>query len=244
VIDAVAVARLEGVTLLQEVGGAVAYAGDIDGDGTGDLLAGSNGDGAWLQYGPFAGVETVTFADASFAPVAFNQLAGFAVAGGRDLDADGTADFLVTDRDEQSVAFSAGATYAFTGPVAPGDYTLDDAFARRTGEADSDQSGSSVAGPGDVNGDGFDDLLVGAWTEDTAGNQAGAVYLLYGPVAPGTASLAAADAKLTGANAFEHAGEFVGPAGDVDADGFADFLIGAPAAGGTGAVYLIFGRGL
>jgi len=95
----------------------------------------------------------------------------------------------------------------------------------------------------EVNPDGYDDILVGAFYEDTAGQDAGAVYLVFGPVAPGVHSLATADVKFLGEDQSDGAGESVACAGDVDGDGQLDVLIGARSedSGGfdAGAVYLI-----
>ena len=134
--------------------------------------------------------------------------------------------------------FLAGNTYALDGG------TLGSADAQFTGESAGDGVGyRAVAGAGDVNGDGFDDLLVGAYGDDEAGNNAGAAYLVLGS-AGGLgldASLAHPSViKFLGENATDNAGEGVAGAGDVNGDGYDDLLIGAPASdNNTGAVYLV-----
>ncbi|WIY68811.1 cadherin domain-containing protein [Aquidulcibacter paucihalophilus] len=122
------------------------------------------------------------------------------------------------------------------------------------GAAAGDRSGYSVAGIGDVNGDGRDDLLIGALSADPTGRtDAGASYVVYGRQGGFGASLdlanltAAQGFALTGVNAFDFSGASVQAAGDVNGDGLADFLIGAPwgeAAQGSnaGETYLVFGR--
>jgi len=122
------------------------------------------------------------------------------------------------------------------------------------GAAAGDRSGYSVAGIGDVNGDGHDDLLIGSLSADLTGRtDAGVSYVVYGRQGGfGTsldlASLTAAQGfAITGVNAFDYSGASVRAAGDVNGDGLADFLIGAPwgeAAQGTnaGESYLVFGR--
>ncbi|TPW18220.1 MAG: outer membrane adhesin-like protein [bacterium] len=122
------------------------------------------------------------------------------------------------------------------------------------GAAASDRSGYSVAGIGDVNGDGRDDLLIGALSADPTGRaDAGVSYVVYGRQGGFGASLdlasltAAQGFAITGVNAFDYSGASVRAAGDVNGDGLADFLIGAPwgeAAQGTnaGESYLVFGR--
>ncbi len=122
------------------------------------------------------------------------------------------------------------------------------------GAAAGDRSGYSVTGIGDVNGDGRDDLLIGALSADTTGGaDAGVSYVVYGRQGGFGATLdlanltAAQGFAITGVNAFDYSGASVRAAGDVNGDGLADFLIGAPwgeAAQGTnaGESYLVFGR--
>ena len=96
------------------------------------------------------------------------------------------------------------------------------------------EMGASVAGAGDVNGDGFADLLIGTpGVEDSEGDEIGGAALIYGP-APSSYALGEAlsgVARLTGTVAGGRAGEVVSSAGDLNGDGYADLLIGAPEAG-------------
>ena len=89
--------------------------------------------------------------------------------------------------------------------------------------------------------------MVGAPGNDNPAFDAGAAYLLHGPVA-GYHTLDLADAKMIGWDAFDEAGAAVAPAGDVDGDGYDDMFVGSPYcdAGGldAGAAYLISGSGL
>jgi hypothetical protein len=98
-----------------------------------------------------------------------------------------------------------------------------------------------VAAAGDVDGDGLDDLLVGAMYNDEAGIDAGKVYLLSGATVsagPTSFGLAGADHTFTGVNPDDSAGSRVSGVGDVDGDGLADILIYNPA---SSTVYLVLG---
>ncbi len=117
-----------------------------------------------------------------------------------------------------------------------------------SGVSAGDFAGRSVAGAGDVNGDGIDDLLVSAWTTGLFAPP-GSVYLIYGSAwsPPSSLNLAAADVLLTGVQNGSRTGSSLGAAGDVNGDGFDDFLIGAdgydvngPNAD-SGRVYLVYG---
>jgi len=122
-----------------------------------------------------------------------------------------------------------------------GVFELADADAKIVGEAVGDKA-SRALGAGDVDGDGYGDIVVGATGEDSAGEDAGAIYLLYGPLA-GEIGLADADAKLTGEAADDEAGS-VSEVGDMDGDGLADVFVGAfehdAGESGSGAVYLVY----
>ncbi len=126
-------------------------------------------------------------------------------------------------------------------------------FLRLDGATAGEEAGVSVAGAGDVNGDGRRDLIVGA--PSAAGG--GVAYVVYGPFAPGTLDLASLGTRgftIAGAGAGAMLGESVAAAGDVNGDGLADVIVGAPgtapsAAGPVariGHAYVVFGsrRGL
>lgn len=111
-----------------------------------------------------------------------------------------------------------------------------------TAESSGDYAGTSVAGDGDVDGDGTDDLWIGAYMESTAAEYAGAAYLILGPVS-GTVSLASADAKILGVSTWSTLGRQIRLPGDIDADGYDDAYIAAPydstAADRAGLVYVV-----
>ena len=117
----------------------------------------------------------------------------------------------------------------------------------------SDYLGYSVAGAGDVNGDGTADILLGAWGADPSGrSSAGQAYVIFGQSSfPAVFSLASLDGSagftINGSAAGDYLGYQVDGAGDVNADGLPDLLVSAPYATGpagryAGAAYVIFGK--
>ena len=95
-----------------------------------------------------------------------------------DVNGDGFQDLAVGAYLEDTGGINAGAVYLMMGPVS-GTILVDNSDGGFIGQADGDRAGWSIAGPGDVNGDGIDDVLVGAPDHDANGNNAGAVYLMY-----------------------------------------------------------------
>jgi hypothetical protein len=162
------------------------------------------------------------------------------------VNGDGFDDVLIGAFGNDAGGRYAGAAYLVLGSATPGDLPLFAADAAYTGEAGNDLAGGAVSVAGDVDGDGFDDLLVGAYGY-SGGSNAGAAYLVLGSPTPADLSLSAADARYTGEAADDYAGHSVSGARDVDGDGFDDLLVGAhyDDAGGTkaGAAYLLVGPG-
>ncbi|MCB9777299.1 MAG: FG-GAP repeat protein [Alphaproteobacteria bacterium] len=125
-----------------------------------------------------------------------------------------------------------------------GDVYLTDAAGIWAGEAGGDQAGYALSSAGDIDGDGLDDFLVASPFHDGSATDGGAVYVVSGP-GTGTHSLSAATAVWYGTARSENAGTAVSGVGDVNGDGYADFLVGSYHAdlGGndSGAAYLVLG---
>ncbi len=249
------------------VGRAVAGLGDVNGDGLGDLLVG----GCWNSSVHFkageaylilgsasrpSGDASIGGADASFTGAAESDYLGRSVGAPGDLNGDGLADLVVGaychDPIDASGATlsSAGKAYVILGRSTgwaadqPVESFADAGF---VGEASSDYAGLVVSPAGDMDADGYPDLIIAAYKSDLAAGDAGAVYLVRGGSSgwTGEASLSMADAVWTGEDALDYAGRSATGVGDVDQDGFDDLLIGATGAddGGSnsGRAYLVLG---
>ena len=243
------------------VGGALGYGAalvpDLDGDGLPDLVAGapaisgaSSPGAAYVFYGldALSGTVASSAADATITGTTNGDRFGLAVAGLGDVDGDGQNDLAVTaDRADLS-ATDAGAAYVFTTPPT-GSVAAATASSILTGGAAADYFGRSVAGVGDVNGDGLAELFVGATGyDDGAFAGAGAVYLVYGPPTAGTSSANAYDFRMTGANTADAVGYAVTGGGDVNGDGLADYMTSSTSWDGfgylnAGGSWLYYGRG-
>jgi len=119
---------------------------------------------------------------------------------------------------------------------------------RLEGVNGDDQAGVSVGFAGDVNGDGIDDVIVGARNADPNGQNSGAAYVVFGSDQgfPALFELSSLDGTngftLNGANPFDQAGIVVNGIGDINGDTFDDVVVGADRAGFAGECYVVFGK--
>ena len=242
-------AVLRGASQDDAAGSSAAAIGDVNGDGFDDFAVGVPGDdaggqdagAAYVFFGPIRGEQTTADADARIHGKATRQWVGTSVAAAGDVNGDGQPDLLVGATGESLVASGAGAAYLFHGPLR-GTVSTDVAAGRLFGAGSDDRFGAQVASAGDLNRDGYDDLLVGAPLADgDAGEDAGAAYVFLGPIA-GSFSATAAAGRIEGGAAGAMAGSAVASAGDVDGDAHDDLVVGVPgdARGGEGAGAAVF----
>jgi hypothetical protein len=167
---------------------------DFDGDGLADIAFGSSGNDsggsdagkAYVVLG--ATLSSTATLDASAADYAFvgssaGDAAGCILTSAEDVDADGLTDLLFTAHKADYHGSDSGKAYlVLSGNLAgPGTSSASSADYVFMGDGRSDYAGSGAAGLGDVNGDGLDDLLIGAHGDDSNGTDAGSVFLLLTP---------------------------------------------------------------
>ncbi|WP_183030036.1 cadherin domain-containing protein [Altericroceibacterium spongiae] len=279
VIDLSSLSASQGFAILGEntddyLGYSVSSAGDVNGDGYADVIVGAyrNDEGggyagaAYVLFGKASGFGTVDLGSGLSASDGFKIIGdasgdslGYSVSSAGDVNGDGYDDLIVGAYYNDDGGTNTGTAYVLFGK-ASGFGTVDtssslsasDGF-KIYGDNDSDYLGQSVSSAGDVNGDGYADVIVGAYGNDAGGSAAGAAYVLFGKASGfGTvdlgSGLSASDGfKITGDASNDYLGMSVSSAGDVNGDGYADVIVGAYANddGGSddeGAAYVIFGK--
>ncbi|MGC4103805.1 FG-GAP-like repeat-containing protein [Ferruginibacter sp.] len=226
-INTVAAAMVESNKANAQLGASVACAGDVNGDGYSDIIAGApyynngltNAGAAYIYHGSATGINTVV-ATLIESTQAF-MLMGLSVAGAGDVNADGYSDIIVGVLGYTNGQSNEGGAFIYHGS-ATGVGTVANAIVE-SNQA-SANFGSSVATAGDVNGDGYSDVIVGANLYDNGQTNEGAAFVYHGS-ATGINTTAAAMLEANQASAAF--GCSVATAGDVNGDGFSDVIVGA-----------------
>ncbi len=250
-------------------GCSVASAGDVNGDGYDDIIIGAE---EASTVGDFSGTSYVIFGKAlGFSDIYLssltsaqgfavygtaNEYSGHSVASAGDVNGDGYDDIIIGAFWAKTGGDHSGTSYVIFGKalgfsdIYLSSLTSAQGFAVY-GAAAEDRSGCSVASAGDVNGDSYDDIIIGAYLANTGGTDSGTSYIIFGK-ATGFSNIYLSSLTIDqgfavyGASAKDQSGFSVASAGDVNGDGYADIIIGAPYAytGGTnsGTSYIIFGK--
>ncbi len=234
---------IQGVTLSGIASGcSVSGAGDVNGDGYADLIIGDYNANdlsgySYLVYGSASLPSTITLSNlGAWVTISGPSLSGsgYLVSGAGDVNGDGYDDMLIG---------APGLAYSYLvygSPSLPNNITLSNLKTQGV-TLYGIETLSSVSGAGDVNGDGYDDLIIG---DPEANDTSGYSYLVYGsPSLPSSidlstlATLGMHGVILSGPS-FSESGTSVSGAGDVNGDSYSDMLIGAP---GLGYSYLVYG---
>lgn len=247
-------------------GWAVDIGGDFNGDGYDDLVVtgyaadinGTNAGAVWVVYGRGSNFPT----DVNLAGL--NGSNGFRVVGAAagdnlgfdasmvgDVNGDGYDDLLVGAPGPNAayVLFGTGAgmpaSVGVTGLNGSNGFAL-------VGGAAFDRLGSSVTAAGDINGDGYADIVVAAYASDLNGSSAGDSYVVFGKASgfPASINISSLDGtngfRIGGVGAGDISGREIQYAGDINADGYDDLIIGAsradPNGSESGTSYVIFGK--
>ena len=260
---------INGIAAGNETGVSVSSAGDINGDGIDDGIIGAlyadpnglaNAGAAYVVFGnqngfsPDFDLNTLDGTNGfTINGIAAGNETGSSVSGIGDFNGDGIGDLGITAPfADPNGNINAGSTYVIFG--SDGGFssnfdlnTLDgtNGFVIN-GEAAGDLLGESLSGAGDVNGDGFQDIIVGALG---ANDGTGTSYVIFGSNQPLSANfdLSQLDGTngfaIEGINSGDVSGFSVSSAGDFNGDKFADLLVAAPGANtAAGETYLIFGK--
>ncbi len=219
----------EGNQLNALYGYSVSTAGDVNGDGFSDVIVGASrydtpiiDEGrAFVYYGSSAGLSPTANWISESHPFAYYSYYGSSVSTAGDVNGDGYSDVIVGAYFYDSGEPDEGKVFAYYGsssglpPTASWTAESNQPYAR---------FGNSVSCAGDVNNDGFSDVIIGAYTYDNGETDEGKVFVYYGSFA----GLSSAPNWTTESNqANSLFGISVSSAGDVNGDGYSDVIVGA-----------------
>jgi hypothetical protein len=228
-------------------GASIAHVKDINSDGCDEILIGAPGNkgAAYLIYGSKDPKSmNLSQASAKWHGESKKDLAGFSVASA-DFNGDGISDIFISAPNYSKAGFKRGVVYFISGSKKMTGGYLSQVKIKWTGEVDKDEAGYVIK-TGNVDGDKFSDLFVGAWKHNGGANYSGAVYSIHGSEKPSSDSLSKANNKWTGEEELNFAGTVI-EIGDVNGDNKDDVFVGVhrhsiPLKPDAGTVYLFYGK--
>jgi hypothetical protein len=235
----------------------ISTAGDIDDDGLDDILMLETSPTTRVHVflGASLGTDTEILASESDYIITGTEQFGRSLASAGDIDGDGLDDIIIGNYSDDSAGTNAGAAFVFLGSSfgAVRERTDDEADYKLTGAYENDNAGYAVAGAGDVDGDGLDDVIIGAPNNPDGDLYAGCAYIVLGNRFADDRTLdllVDADYQLFGDYEYDYRGQAVAGVGDVDGDGLDDVAIGSlrdpdsHSHGSNGTIYIVLGADL
>ncbi|MBL8008670.1 MAG: FG-GAP repeat protein, partial [Ignavibacteria bacterium] len=206
----------------------VATAGDVNGDGFSDVIIsapyfdhGQTDEGiVYVYLGSTGGLESTPFW--TYETNRPDDYVGYCVACAGDYDADGLSDLIIGIPYTENGQTDEGRVYTFKGNATSISSIPDWTFENNSANS---LLGRGVATAGDINADGRSDIIVSAYEFDTVNANTGRVYVF---LSNGTSFPLTPNTTLTGTQLNEYYGNSISTAGDVNADGYSDIIVGSP----------------